>query len=184
MTTEIKPQAPLRPAAAADAKALSEFAARTFRDAFGAGTAKDDLEHYIRDNFSPAMWLSQITDARNAVFVAEEEDFLTGYVMLHPAKIPAGVTHIRSIQLKRIYVAEDKTGSGLSDHLMKCALTEARRRGYSGVWLSVWEKNKRAISFYTRWGFKPVGRMGFLMGDDLQKDLVLEKDVSGSIKRG
>jgi ribosomal protein S18 acetylase RimI-like enzyme len=33
-------------------------------------------------------------------------------------------------------------------------------------------RNARALAFYSRWGFTEVGEMRFLLGDDLQRDLV------------
>jgi ribosomal protein S18 acetylase RimI-like enzyme len=41
------------------------------------------------------------------------------------------------------------------------------------LWLGVWERNARALAFYSRWGFTEVGEMHFLLGNDPQRDLVL-----------
>jgi ribosomal protein S18 acetylase RimI-like enzyme len=38
----------------------------------------------------------------------------------------------------------------------------------------VWEKNPRAIDFYKKWGFKEVGAHIFPLGDDPQRDLIME----------
>ena len=45
------------------------------------------------------------------------------------------------------------------------------------VWLSVWEKNTGAISFYKKMGFKKAGRHSFKMGDELQDDLIMKKVI-------
>ena len=45
------------------------------------------------------------------------------------------------------------------------------------VWLAVWERNHRAIAFYRKWGFVEVGNQSFLLGDDLQNDLVMQRIV-------
>jgi len=45
------------------------------------------------------------------------------------------------------------------------------------VWLGVWEKNVDAISFYTKMGFREVGRHSFRMGDELQYDLIMKKVI-------
>jgi ribosomal protein S18 acetylase RimI-like enzyme len=37
----------------------------------------------------------------------------------------------------------------------------------------VWEKNPRAIAFYEKKGFRKVGRQTFLLGKDVQHDLVM-----------
>jgi RimJ/RimL family protein N-acetyltransferase len=37
----------------------------------------------------------------------------------------------------------------------------------------VWERNARALAFYSRWGFTEVGEMRFVLGSDPQRDLLL-----------
>lgn len=41
------------------------------------------------------------------------------------------------------------------------------------MWLAVWEENPRAIGFYQKHGFTPVGRQDFRVGGERQTDLVL-----------
>jgi ribosomal protein S18 acetylase RimI-like enzyme len=45
------------------------------------------------------------------------------------------------------------------------------------VWLGVWEKNARAIRFYTAWGFEKVGEQDFRLGNDLQRDWIMQKSL-------
>jgi hypothetical protein len=42
----------------------------------------------------------------------------------------------------------------------------------------VWERNPRAIRFYGKYGFRPVGDQTFVLGTDPQRDLVLERPVA------
>ena len=41
----------------------------------------------------------------------------------------------------------------------------------------VWEKNYRAIEFYTKWGFEKFDDTDFLLGDEVQKDWLMKKAV-------
>jgi ribosomal protein S18 acetylase RimI-like enzyme len=61
-------------------------------------------------------------------------------------------------------------GQGLASELMRAVKTHARGAGCDTLWLAVWEHNPRAIAFYTREGFRTVGRQPFQLGDDLQTD--------------
>jgi len=45
------------------------------------------------------------------------------------------------------------------------------------VWLGVWEKNNRAISFYKKWGFEKFGEHSFTLGDDIQNDWLMKKEL-------
>ena len=45
------------------------------------------------------------------------------------------------------------------------------------VWLGVWEKNKRAIEFYKKWGFEKFADHDFILGNDVQKDWLMKKTL-------
>lgn len=60
---------------------------------------------------------------------------------------------------------------------MQAALDIAQSTGYRTIWLGVWERNTRAISFYTRWGFETVGDHVCRMGSDEQRDLIMARPV-------
>jgi ribosomal protein S18 acetylase RimI-like enzyme len=62
---------------------------------------------------------------------------------------------------------------------MQRCLDEVRDRGRATVWLGVWERNARAIAFYTRWQFADVGSHSFLLGTDRQTDRVMARSVVG-----
>jgi ribosomal protein S18 acetylase RimI-like enzyme len=61
---------------------------------------------------------------------------------------------------------------------MQRALAEAAGRGKDAVWLGVWDRNERAIRFYESWGFHRVGSQPFLLGSDLQTDLVMVRRIA------
>jgi len=55
---------------------------------------------------------------------------------------------------------------------MRATLTAASPRSRS-MWMGVWERNTRAIAFYTKWGFVDVGEHVFPLGSDRQTDRVM-----------
>ncbi len=54
-------------------------------------------------------------------------------------------------------------------------MEEARARGAPRLLLGVYAGNDRAIAFYGRQGFKPVGERSFLVGANRYHDLVLAR---------
>jgi ribosomal protein S18 acetylase RimI-like enzyme len=69
-------------------------------------------------------------------------------------------------------------GHGVGAALMQRALAEAAGRGKDAVWLGVWDRNDRAIRFYESWGFHRSGSQPFLLGFDLQTDLVMVRRIA------
>ena len=57
---------------------------------------------------------------------------------------------------------------------MRACIEEARTMGHKTIWLDVWEKNKRAIRFYEKWGFRLVGNAQYVIGRDVTDDFIME----------
>jgi ribosomal protein S18 acetylase RimI-like enzyme len=53
----------------------------------------------------------------------------------------------------------------------------ARRRGARTLYLGVWERNVRALAFYEREGFRPVGLRPFRLGNKVDTDLLLVRPL-------
>ena len=53
----------------------------------------------------------------------------------------------------------------------------AQAEGFQTLWLGVWEFNTRAIEFYHRQGFVDVGNKEFMLGSELQTDLIMQLDM-------
>jgi ribosomal protein S18 acetylase RimI-like enzyme len=73
----------------------------------------------------------------------------------------------------RIYADREWHGRGVAAALMRACVAQARDWRCDVVWLGVWEDNPRAIAFYEKTGFRAVGRQTFLLGSDVQHDLVM-----------
>jgi len=76
-------------------------------------------------------------------------------------------------EIQRLYVASDWHGKGIAQQLMAACVEEMRRRGSDVIWLGVWERNPKAISFYKKFGFVEAGAHIFALGRDSQRDIVM-----------
>ena len=81
------------------------------------------------------------------------------------------------MEIQRFYVDHAWHGQGVARQLMAACVATARARGGATVWLGVWERNARAIRFYTKHGFTDVGTHDFLLGSDRQTDRVMSRPV-------
>ena len=61
---------------------------------------------------------------------------------------------------------------------MEEALENARRGNHDMLWLGVWPQNKVAIKFYEKYGFKTIGKHEFSVGDQVDIDAIMAKDMS------
>lgn len=82
-----------------------------------------------------------------------------------------------SLELERIYVRKQFKGRGLGRQLIEKTLILAEEKDCRFVWLGVWERNEAALEFYKKMGFAIFGNHSFRMGEELQNDFVLKKDL-------
>lgn len=162
----------IRRARQSDAEALSGFAARLFRETYGDDTAASDLDAYIYKNFSTRRQQAEITDPSGAVFLATADDLIIGY-----AHVVMGSADSGSAFLSRIYVDAEWRGCGLAKDLLTAVVGESQQRGFTCLELTVFERNSRALAFYKRAGFSAAGSTTFLVGEDLQTDVVMKLDL-------
>ena len=176
-TTELD----IRHATIADVDLLADLAMRTFRDAFADLNDPDDMRCYLAQAFDPEQVAAEIRVPGSVFLLGYHDGFSrqkpVGYSRLAVAPAPEDVSGAKPVQLFRVYVESNAVGSGYGSALIKASLDEAARRGYETVWLSAWERNKRALRFYERWGFRVVGTTEFVLGKDVQSDWVMERSL-------
>ena len=79
------------------------------------------------------------------------------------------------MEVVRCYADAPWIGRGVGSSLMEASLERARSWECDVVWLAVFAVNLAAIAFYERWGFAAVGHQSFLLGEDVQEDLVMAR---------
>jgi ribosomal protein S18 acetylase RimI-like enzyme len=156
---------------------LAELGAETFRDAFAPDNTPEDMELYIRRSFSPDIQAAEIADPYSRFLIAEADGFPVGYVRLRKGAPPAPIELERPIEINRIYARTSWIGRKVGATLMTACLSEAAATARATIWLAVWEKNVRAIGFYRKWQFVDVGSQPFLLGNDVQNDLIMVRPV-------
>ena len=177
MTVEI------RPAAIADAAALSRLGATTFREAFEEENTPEDMARYLAEAFSPDQQAAEIAAPTGTVLVAEHhaeygDAELVGYAHLVSGAPPEAIQGPNPLELKRLYVARAWHGRRVAQALMDAAIDAARARGAQTLWLGVWERNPRAVAFYAKYGFARMGEHTFVLGADLQTDWLFSRPLS------
>ncbi|MBD2714383.1 GNAT family N-acetyltransferase [Microvirga sp. STR05] len=159
---------------------LAAIGRQTFLETFAAENQPADMAAYLEANFSPEKQLAELQDADTVFLLARMNQQLVGYAKLrlhsrlgsHPDKVSE-----ERLEIERLYVQEDWIGTGLGATMMRRALEEGRQSHCRAVVLGVWEKNVRALEFYRRFGFKVIGEHKFVLGTDVQNDLILRKGL-------
>lgn len=165
----------VRTAHVGDAAALSRLGAQTFRDTFEDANTPEDMARYLAEAFTPDLQAAEIADPSSVLLLAEHRrddghGELVGYAHLLSGETPEAVRGPAPMELKRLYVDRAWHGRRVAQALMDAGLEMARARGAQTLWLGVWERNPRAVAFYTKYGFERVGEHTFVLGSDAQTD--------------
>jgi diamine N-acetyltransferase len=183
MTASTTPLAPhdemiIRRATDADAALVADFAQRTFVETFGVDNTADNMAAHVAKSFGPAIQLSEIRDPNTVTLLAELGGDIAGFAQVARTPVPPCVTGSAPVELRRFYVDRPFHGRGIAQRLMGAVDDAARELGGRTLWLGVWERNPRAIAFYTKCGFVDVGAQSFFVGSDEQSDRVMSRALA------
>ena len=162
-----------RDATRADAAKLDGIFDTVFCDTFAHLYREEDLNAFL-SSFGVPDWEEQLEDPAFACRLAEADSIPVGYVKLGPLKLPVG-EESPALLLDQLYILKDYHGVGIAHALMDWTLEEARRRGATRLYLTVYVDNHRARRFYDRYGFEAVGRCDFMVGNHADEDIIMRK---------
>jgi diamine N-acetyltransferase len=168
----------VRTAGPEDSELLTSLGARAFRDTFGPDNTPEDMAAYLSRSFSPEKQAAELAEPGTTFLIAELEAEVVGYCRLREGPAPTSVSGCRPIEIVRFYALAAWIGRGIGAALMRACLDLAGQRACDTIWLDVWERNLRAIAFYRRWGFAEVGTQPFVLGSDVQRDLLMARPVA------
>jgi ribosomal protein S18 acetylase RimI-like enzyme len=160
-----------RPGAPADLAAIDALFRTSFADTFAHLYKPEDLAAFFA-SFTLADWLEEMADERYAFRLAEEDGQLVGFVKLGPPSVPVE-SRAERLELRQLYIDKAWHGRGIAQQLMDWAIAEARRRGAHELYLTVYVDNDRARRVYERYGFEPVGRYDFMVGNHADEDIIM-----------
>jgi GNAT superfamily N-acetyltransferase len=136
------------------------------------------MEEYVGQAFSLQQVEKELGEIGSVFFIAYVDEEIAGYARfrLSSEKLRP-LEGKKSIELQRIYVRPAFINKKVGAALMQHSLDFARAEGFNALWLGVWEKNARGIAFYEKWGFERIGSHDFMLGKDLQTDILMAKYI-------
>lgn len=170
----------LRRAHSADAPVLAALAEATFRETFAADNSDEAMDVHCSGSFGPQRQLAEISDPLRVTIVAEAGASMIGFAQLRLRRPAPCFNSERPCELNRIYVCGEWHGRRVAHQLMREVLSTAAQTNALHVWLGVWERNRRAIAFYRKFGFEVVGEHSFVLGREPQRDIIMLAPVDAA----
>ncbi|GFP76274.1 GNAT family N-acetyltransferase [Clostridium fungisolvens] len=147
---------------------------KTFYETFANENTEEDMENYLRENFSYEQVESEVKNSSSRFYIVENNEEVVAYMKVNFDKAQTEEGHENSLEVQRIYVLQQCKGKQIGKRLIQKAIELGSEINLNYVWLGVWEHNVNAIRFYEKLGFEKFDTHIFVLGDDEQTDNLMK----------
>ena len=160
-----------------DLEALRNLSIQTFKETFEEVNTEEDMQKYLDENLSIEKLKSELENPNSEFYFAENNNEILGYLKLNFKDAQTEKLEENHFEIERIYVLKAFLGQKIGQILFDKAIEIGREKNLEYVWLGVWEENHRAIKFYEKNGFEIFGKHDFVLGEDVQTDLLMKMKI-------
>ena len=160
-----------------DLENLQKISITTFRETFEEVNSEEDMQKYLDENLSLERLKNELENPDSEFYFIENENKNLGYLKLNFGNAQTEKVEENYFEIERIYVLKAFLGQKIGQILFDKAIEIGREKNLEYVWLGVWEENHRAIKFYEKNGFEIFGKHDFVLGEDVQTDLLMKMKI-------
>lgn len=168
----------IQPVSITELALLREIGIATFTETFGSHNAKAQMDRYVATSFALDKMKAELENPESLFFFIKIGTSVAGYLKLNWGAAQTEAEASQALEIERIYVLADFHGKKLGQLLLEKAREVALEKKAPYIWLGVWEKNQRALRFYEKNGFEPFDKHTFILGDDVQTDIMMKQILS------
>ena len=160
-----------------DLENLQKISITTFRETFEEVNSEEDMQKYLDENLSLERLKNELENLDSEFYFIENKNKNLGYLKLNFGNAQTEKVEENYFEIERIYVLKAFLGQKIGQILFDKAIEIGREKNLEYVWLGVWEENHRAIRFYEKNGFEIFGKHDFILGEDVQTDLLMKMKI-------
>lgn len=160
-----------------DLDELRKLSIQTYYETFKAVNTAKNMEEYLNRAFDREKLRRELENNHSRFFILRCGEKAAGYLKVNEAPSQTDINDPESLEIERIYVSGNFQKQGLGRYLMEQAIAMAVAQKKRYVWLGVWEHNEKALQFYKANGFYKISTHPFVMGEDVQTDDLMRKDL-------
>ena len=169
-----------RPAGSADAECLSALATQVFFETYATSGIRIALVREAEAQFSVAAFSERLSRPEGRTTLAERDGHLIAF-----AEIVLGARHVLvpqddAAELTRLYVQSPFLRQGVGRRLLSHAEALASKGGATTLWLTAWIGNARALAFYARQGYAPLGRTSYAFEGEVFENRLFAKALGAN----
>ncbi len=157
---------------------LQAIGRQTFAETFAESNSAENMTKYLEEAYAHEKLSSELNEPNSLFYLASFQDEIIGYLKLNFGAAQTEIKDNNALEIERIYVVKAFHGQKFGQLLYNKAIEVAKEKKVNYIWLGVWEENHRAIQFYTKNGFKAFDKHVFILGADVQTDIMMKLELS------
>ncbi len=155
----------IKKASLSDLAILLKLGKQTFIESHGHSCSKEDLDAYIKKAFNKNAFRLELTNTDNIFHIIYYNKKAAGFSKITPNVKTPNSPNQNITKLERIYILKEFYDKKLGLALMQFNIELSKKLNQKGMWLYVWTENHRAVNFYTKMGFKIIGKYDFKISE-------------------
>lgn len=160
-----------------DIEKLQVLSRKTFGETFTDRNTVENMDKYLDEEMSIAKLTLELKNPDSEFYFALLNNEPIGYLKLNKGQAQTDIKDDVSLEIERIYVVKEFHGKKVGQALYNKAFEIAKDTTVEYLWLGVWEENDKAINFYSKHGFKAFDTHLFMLGNDVQKDILMKLTI-------
>jgi ribosomal protein S18 acetylase RimI-like enzyme len=168
----------IKKATLSDLAIIQNISKQSFTETFATVNSPENMEKYLQESFNTAQITSELNNPDSPFYIAFCDTKPVGYLKLNFGNAQTEAIKDATIEIQRIYVLQAFHGKKVGQLLLDQAIKITQQEAVDYIWLGVWEKNHRALQFYTKNGFVTFDKHIFTLGNDQQTDLLMKLEIA------
>ncbi len=161
---------------------LQAISQQTFIETFESTNSKENMDRYLSEALSIETLQREMDDDEASFYFGYDNSKLIGYLKLNFGNAQTELKDKDGLEIERIYIIKEYLGKGAGQFLLNEAVNIAHLNSAKYLWLGVWEHNERAINFYKKNGFVQFDEHDFVLGDDIQTDIMMRLEIESKLQ--
>ena len=144
---------------------IVELGKNTFLESHGNSASKEDINQFILNNYNISVINKDLENTNNQYFIIYFNNEVAGFSKIELNVSNKNINNLNITKLHKLYLLKEFYRKNLGSKLFDFNIDVSKKNNQKGIWLAVWVENQKAISFYTKKGFKIVGKFDFKISE-------------------
>jgi ribosomal protein S18 acetylase RimI-like enzyme len=147
------------------AELIANIGEKAFLESHGHSASIEDVNRFISKTYNKTSISKEFENTKVQYHLIYLNDKVAGYSKIELNSSNKDINAVNVTKLDRLYLLKEFYGQKLGAKLLDFNIQLSKKNTQKGIWLAVWTENQTAINFYTKTGFKIVGKYNFKISE-------------------